>query len=310
MAHDQLFKELLRAFLPEFMQMFYPQVAARLNWAEITFPNVEVFTDVPEGSLRRADTIAIVPTLDGEPELVLIHVETQAVRRNEVRFRMFEYYMLLRLRYKLRVFPIVLYIVPGTGGITHETHTESLFGSDIMTFEYAAVGLPELQADDYLQSDNPLAPALTALMQASRQGRPRQKQVSLQQVAVSAVDEARKYLLTNLIETYLTLDTAEQEQFEQLLQTPEATEARQMISIYEMRGREAGREEGREEGILIGKRENILTLLRLKFGALPQRIESNVGQLPTQAELDALFARVLAANSLQETGLDAVIEQE
>ena len=71
-----------------------------------------------------------------------------------------------------------------------------------------------------LYSDNPLAAALTALMKASRAGRPRQKQVSLQQVAVSDVDEARKFLLTNLIETYLTMNPAEQEQFEQLLAAP------------------------------------------------------------------------------------------
>ena len=129
MAHDQLFKELLRAFLREFMELFYPQVAARLDWEQATFPNTELFTDVPEGSVRRADTVALVPTLDGEPELVLLHVETQSVRRSEVRFRVFEYYMLLRLRYKLPVFPIALYIVPGTGGITQETYEESLFGN-------------------------------------------------------------------------------------------------------------------------------------------------------------------------------------
>jgi predicted transposase YdaD len=292
MPHDQLFKELLRAFLREFMQLFFPEVAARLDWEQVTFPNVELFTDVPEGSVRRADMVALVPTLDNQPELVLIHVETQSVRRNEVRFRMFEYYMLLRLRYKLPVFPIVLYIAPGTGGSTHETYTENLFGKDILTFAYAAIGLPELQADDYLQSDNPLAPALSALMQASGEGRARQKQVSLQRVAVSSVDEARKFLLTNLIETYLPLDAAEQEQFEQLLATPEAMEARQMISIYETRGR--------EEGILIGKRETVLTLLRLKFGAVPPHLETQVRELPTQAELDALFAHVVAATSLQE----------
>ena len=94
------------------------------------------------------DTVALVPTLDAEPELVLIHVETQSERRREVRFRVFEYYMMLRLRYKLPVFPVALYIVPGTGGITHETYIETLFGEDILNFQYAAIGLPELEADE------------------------------------------------------------------------------------------------------------------------------------------------------------------
>ncbi len=95
MAHDQLFKELLQAFLREFMELFFPDIAARLDWEQVTFPNTELFTDVPEGSVRRADTVALVPTLDGDPELVLINVETQSERRSEVRFRVFEYYMLL-----------------------------------------------------------------------------------------------------------------------------------------------------------------------------------------------------------------------
>ena len=136
-------------------------------------------------------------------------------------------------------------------------------------------------------------------MKASREGRPRQKQVSLQQVAVSNVDEARKFLLTNLIETYLTMNTSEQEQFQQLLATPEAEEARQMISIYEMRGRE----EGREEGFLTGERATLIKLMRLKFGALPQHIETKVQEL-TEIELDALIERVLPANSLQDMGLE------
>lgn len=308
MAHDQLFKELLRAFLREFMELFFPQVAERLDWTRVTFPDKEVFTDVPEGSVRRADTVALVPTLDGDPELVLIHVETQSERRTEVRFRVFEYYALLRLRYKLPVFPIALYIVPGTGGITRENYQERLFGEDILSFRYAAIGLPELQADDYLHSDNPLAAALTALMKVSREGRPRQKQISLQQVAISDVDEARKFLLTNIIETYLTMNTEEQEQFQQLLATPEATEARQMISIYEMRGREAGREEGREEGreqgILIGKRDAMLKLMRAKFGALPHHVETEVLNIASEADLDALFERALSVNSLQAMELE------
>ena len=170
MAHDQLFKELLQAFLREFMELFFPDIAARLDWEQATFPNTELFTDVPEGSVRRADTVALVPTLDEEPELVLIHVETQSVRRSEVRFRVYEYYTLLRLRYKLPVFPVALYIVPGTGGITHETYTETLFGENILTFNYAAIGLPELQADEYLESDNPLAPALQRVDETLRVG--------------------------------------------------------------------------------------------------------------------------------------------
>lgn len=307
-SHDQLFKELLRAFFREFIELFFPDMAARLDFGRVTFLDKELFTDLSEGDVREPDLVAQTYTQDGTPELALIHVEVQAQRRTVFRYCVFEYYALLRLRYKLPVFPIALYLVPGTGGITRETYTESLFGQAILTFSYAALGVPDLNADDYLEREGPLAPALAALMQASALGLARQKQVSLQRVAVSGLNDARKFLLANIIETYLKLTPEEQERYEQMLQQPEAREVRQMISVYELRGREAGREEGREEGleagreegVLIGKRDILLRLLRLRFGAVPEAVEARIQSITSEEILDALADQVLTATALQD----------
>jgi len=66
--------------------LFYPDVAARLDFGRVTFLDKEVFTDVPQGSRREPDFIAQTYTLEGEPEFP---------------FRVFEYYMLLRLRFQM-----------------------------------------------------------------------------------------------------------------------------------------------------------------------------------------------------------------
>ena len=295
-ARDQLFKELLRAFFREFMELFFPEVAARLDFARVTFLDRELFTDLPEGDVREPDLVAQTYTQDGSPELALIHAEVQATRRTIVRYRIFEYYVLLRLRYKLPVFPMVLYLAPGTGGIAREIYTESLFGQEILTFQYAALGIPDLDADDYLAQANPLAPALAALMRASAAGRARQKQISLQRVATSGLDDARKFLLNNIIETYTKLTEEEEEQFQQMLEQPEAKEAKQMISVYEMRGREAGR----EEGFLIGKRDTLLRLLRLRFGAVSEAVEARIEAITSSDTLDALLDQALTASALQD----------
>jgi hypothetical protein len=68
--HDQLFKELLRVFFREFLELFFPEVAARLDFARVVFLDKEVFTDVPEGSRRELDLVAQVYTQDGTPELI------------------------------------------------------------------------------------------------------------------------------------------------------------------------------------------------------------------------------------------------
>ncbi|TDI34263.1 MAG: transposase, partial [Acidobacteria bacterium] len=71
MGHDQLFKTLLEEFFPDFLGLFYPDVAKQLDFSQVRFLNAELFTDFPDGSVREADVVAEVKTLEGEPELVL-----------------------------------------------------------------------------------------------------------------------------------------------------------------------------------------------------------------------------------------------
>src|SRR5262249_29731349 len=98
---------------------------------------------------------------------------------------MWEYYSLLRRRLKLPVFPVVVHLAPGAGGLTTETYREGLFGRETLLHAYDVVGLPDLSADDYLDRDNPLAPALSALMRPSRLGRVAQKSHALRRIVES-----------------------------------------------------------------------------------------------------------------------------
>ena len=55
---------------------------------------------------------------------------------------------LLRLRYKVPVFPVVVYLTAGSGGLREAVYEETLFGQTILTFHFQGVGLPDLAADD------------------------------------------------------------------------------------------------------------------------------------------------------------------
>ena len=303
MPYDQLFKELLRAFFHEFMELFFPDVAVRLDFGRVRFLDKEVFTDLPEGRQREADNIIEVYTLKGEPEILLIHIETEAERRNEFPYRMFEYYMLLRLRFRLPVFPVAIYLSPGAGGLTKEMYTEGPFAQEVIRYSYAVVGMPDLSADDYQTSDNPLAASLSAFMRVSRLGRAVQKLLSLRQVAVSDLDEARKTLLTYVIQTYLPLSEAEDNEFRTLLAQPESQEVRTMVNIYSGRIFDEGVERGIEQGILQGQRNTLFKLLHSKFGTLPESVAAKIEAIESEAELDILLERILTANSLEEMGI-------
>ena len=75
MRHDQLFKAVLQNCFDDFLKLFYPDVAERLDFATLRFLEKELFTDFPEGSRREADIVAEVKTHDGDPEIILVHVE-------------------------------------------------------------------------------------------------------------------------------------------------------------------------------------------------------------------------------------------
>ena len=51
MGHDQLFKELFHKFLQDFLELFYPDEAARLDFGTLRFLDKELFTDFPERQL-------------------------------------------------------------------------------------------------------------------------------------------------------------------------------------------------------------------------------------------------------------------
>jgi len=47
MGHDQLFKQVIESFFADFLRLFAPDNAARLDLSTVTFLNMEVFTDIP-----------------------------------------------------------------------------------------------------------------------------------------------------------------------------------------------------------------------------------------------------------------------
>ena len=294
-GHDQLFKQLLRAFFAEFLHLFDPETAARLDLDTIEFRDTEAFTDIPQGERRTADLVAQVRTVEGTPELVLIHVEIQREREARFPWRMWQYYALLRLRENLPVIPIALILYPGREGIALEEYAEELFGRTYLTFRYLQISLPRLEAAAYMQTGSVLGAALAALMHLPAE---REAQIAVHldglrrvRAALEAgqVDEARAYLLVNLIATYLPLSNDErsalQVQLEQqgdtTLEATELTWADQLVL------------QGREEAL----RETILRAARLRFGNVSPALEQAVQALTGEEDLLAFFDRTLNARS-------------
>ena len=312
MGHDQRFKELLRLFLRPFLEHFFPDIAGHLDLSSPEFVDKELFEDPPEGSHRIADLVARVTTKDGEPELLLVHIEVQADRKGDVPARMFDYYALLRRTYRLPVVPLVIYLRGGHDRLTHEEYRDTLFGRETLRFRYHCLVLARLNAEEHVGSDEPLLAGLAALMDRSGVNHPLRLRLSmLNRIGKSPYDPYRKFLLTNLVEVYFELGENEAERFQEALSHPDFKEANEMAGTYSERLLEEGREEGRQEGRELGRSEGLMharqqTLLRQmtkKFGALPEQLVTRVQAMTSTEALDALLDQVLVSDSLDEMDL-------
>ncbi len=49
MDNDQMFKVLIQSFFKEFMELFLPSLAGRIDYPSADFLMQEIFTDLPKG---------------------------------------------------------------------------------------------------------------------------------------------------------------------------------------------------------------------------------------------------------------------
>jgi hypothetical protein len=75
--HDRLFKELLTTFFFEFLDLFFPELAAQIDSESIEFLSQELFPDLLDGAEYRAD-ILVKSRFRGQDACFLIHVEHQS----------------------------------------------------------------------------------------------------------------------------------------------------------------------------------------------------------------------------------------
>ncbi|MEZ4726140.1 MAG: hypothetical protein R3E79_03285 [Caldilineaceae bacterium] len=287
--HDRIFKEFLERFLPEFMRIFFPEEAARLDFSTVTFLRQELVITLPGQVMRITDVVAEVKTLAGEPETIIVHVEVEANRPKPVPQRMFDYYALLRILRKTHVLPIALILKRGVGGLKWRLYTEDLFGRKLIQFRYGQVGLRDLHSADYLPIGNPIAATLATFMKPGEQSNAEVKLQALQTVVDSNLTDSDKLFLINVVETYLpkveVFDA--REEVMQALQDVELTWGERLLR------------EGEEKGM----HKLLLLQLTYKFGELPQEFVNRLYAITDHERLAALSAQVLTVRTLDEITL-------
>ncbi len=268
MDHDRLFKELLTTFFVEFVDLFFPELAAYMDAGSITFLDKEVFTDVTQGERHEADVVVQV-TFRDQPLCFLIHVEAQAQPEADFPRRMFRYFARLHEKYGLPVYPIAVFSNDEPQRAEPDTYRIAFPDLDVLSFRFRVVQLNQLDWRGFADRTSPIAAALMAKMRMEPADRARVKLACLRMLAKLQLDPARRELISGFVDSYLRLTIEQEEQFEAELAAIEPREKGDVMEIV-------------TSWMEKGKRVLVLRQLRSRLGALDEGAESRIEALTTE----------------------------
>lgn len=284
--HDAIFKLLLTTFFAEFLALFFPDLLTLIDRDRLTFLDKELIRNPDDPDRRDVDLVVQVPLRDSEA-FIVVHLEHQAQPDATLDRRMFRYFALLYERYSLPIYPIALcsYAAPRTP--VRDRHKVSIGAFTPLEFRYRVVQLNQLDWRDYVHTPNPVAAALMTRMRIAKQDRVRVKLMCLHLLFGLPLATDDRNLIGTFISTYLRLEPAEEARVQHelaALRPDERTNVMQLMTEWEIKGRQEGRQEMAAE----------LTLRQLtrKLGDLDATTRDRIAALPTE-RLTALSEALL-----------------
>jgi hypothetical protein len=304
-TYDQFFKRLFRTCWEELLELFYPELLEDYEPEPVEWVERQLPVDPARNRYREVDLLARLRPKDPAKKERLVGVEVQARRKARFIQRVHLYYTLIHYMENRPVTFLVIYLEPRGTGWDREVLDESE-GDMVVRFGCRRISLGKSLAADYLAKGNALGWGLTAFMDPVGLSRAWLKAEALKRLRERDLEEAKRQVLVDCIETYLVLNEAEQSEYAVLLRQEEY---KMVINIEDIKEtwlerieREAW-ERGQAEGQAQSKRETLLRLLRHKFHDVPVEVDRRVQGLSV-ADLDRLLEGVLDANSLTDLGLD------
>ncbi|MBD1924952.1 DUF4351 domain-containing protein [Trichocoleus sp. FACHB-90] len=275
--HDRLFKELLTEFFTEFLELFFPEMVAYLEPNSISFEPNEIYTDVTAGEKYEADLL-VKARFRQQESYFLIHLEHQAQPQADFGRRMFRYFARLYEKFAIPVYPIAIFSYNSPKLPQPNFHRVEFPDTVVLEFNYQVIQLNRLNWRDFLQHQNPVASALMAKMNIAPEDRPKVKLECLRLLATLRLNPAQMKMISGFVDTYIQLNTAEEEIFQAEIASFEPVEIEvvmEIVTSWMQKGIEQGLEQGRHEGELAV----IMRLLNRRIGTVAPELQEQIRQL-------------------------------
>ncbi len=277
-------KEALRLCLREYFDLFFPELAGKMQFNTARFLDKELIALSEEVKGQRRDKeqqrltdalILIQINMNKKQEWILIHWEQESKKKKGFEERMFHYFCGIYFKYRKLVFPIAMFTDPAKWKKPiMDTFSLSLLRYPVNEFTYRLIKLKDHSAGDFekLAGKNPLAAAYLPLTDYPKKDRPVIKAKAVRGIAKMPTGPKRATLFS-LIQESIPLDTGEEKAYQKLIQRdPFYKEVKMLQSIKEVgieEGVEIGLEQGLEKGRILTMKEVAKSLLQ--SGKLTQK---------------------------------------
>jgi hypothetical protein len=278
--HDPLFKSLLRAFFAGFLRLIAPELAARLDLSAAAFLDKEFVSAAPPRTQGLVDLLARVPLGTKTSRFLLVHIEVEVRARGGMGNRLRDYHRAIQARHEDPILSIVVYLKGGPAGVCEQILDGDLTAPGLTSFRYLSFGLSGCLAAEYLASPEPLAWALTALMDCGNLSRAELKMRCLTQIAEAPLSDKERQELANCVETYLEL-------------------THEMSLLYKVSWADKMMMEGERRGI-----QGVLCdQLEERFGPVPEEVRTHIESIQSVDRLRRLARKLPTAKSLKSLRL-------
>jgi predicted transposase YdaD len=284
------------------MAFYFPDAHKQIDWQQpIEFLDTELAQIAPDAitGSRRADALVRVSRLEGQPKLVLIHIEVQSRHSNNFAERIFVYNYRIFNQHRLPVASLTI-LADTKYGHARSHYGYKVFGCEIR-FKFPAITLRDYDLDKLLKDQNPFALLTAAHIQTQRTRHKHAERHAAKLYLIALLykrgwPQERTMDFVSVIGWMMRLPAEMEASFWQEIQQTHKEFAMEYMLPFAREAREKGRAEGRQ----LGQAQLIGLQLTRRFGELPGPIH----QLLQEADTEQLA--IWAGALLDATSLDDV----
>jgi hypothetical protein len=318
--HDSPWKVLLQRYFPDFLEILFPDVHARIDWSRgfvCLDKELQAVVRGARAGRRHVDMLMRVYLQDGSPQGIAVHIEIQGTPDSGFSARMFLYYSRLWDRYQIPILSLAV-LTDGNPNFRPGVFEQETLGCGVR-FQYLVVKLLDWEVaerwDALWTTCNRIAPAILATVldrtaktpEERTQGKIRVLR-NLRQRGFERQDIDELY---RLIDWILHLPKPQEGEVMRVLEDEKEEGTVSYISFAERHGHEKGLRKGRaeglkkglEKGLERGRAEGESRVLRrqltLRFGELPEAFQQRLDAADAETLL-VWSERVLTAPTLDD----------